>query len=72
MATYLTHYTPDGWKETPIAKELFRVPSRIVTEPVEGSRPTRMYLTDERGDPVTTKEPVPVRWDDRLGAYVRA
>jgi hypothetical protein len=48
-----------------------RVPPHIEVAPLEGSRPTRMRPTNERGEPIDA-DPFPVRWCERLRAYVRA
>jgi hypothetical protein len=53
-------------------EELPTVPAHIHDIPLEASRPTRMRATNERGEPIAEAEPVPVRWDGRLGAYVKA
>lgn len=70
MATNIAIYTP-WWAITEDGVPV-NVPSRIDTTPLEGSRPTRMRPTNERGEPIADGEPFPVRWDGRLGAYVRA
>jgi len=79
MTKYLTtelSYTKqdDGtYRRGFVERELPTVPAYVHDIPDrEGSRVTRMLPTDERGEIVVGGEPFPVRWDERLRAYVRA
>jgi hypothetical protein len=62
MVTYLTTTYLTGKTGALAEKELPRLPSHIDVTPLEGS-----HL---RGEPIDA-DPFPVRWDDKLGAYVR-